>query len=233
MDNLKNIKDPLTQLIEIDTLRKNSPILDAAFKGAFNIKEGGGIGEMIPKLKELGIDKVIDKVAQALPAIAARLTGRAAPGMMPPSPEMMAPQVTTQGQEMPPPMRPPTPEELQALEGQHLPPDQTNPEQAGQPPESGPPPGYSNMDIVASEPPKVEAPAPTAPTETQRPPVAEGYSNLRLLPPPEPQGHPETQTQPVVQQPEQQPELQEERMVIEAPEEEHKTFTTGRKRKQQ
>jgi len=65
-------KDPFSQLVEFDRLRKESPVMDAALKAAFGAKEGGGIGELIPKLKELGIDKVVDKVASALGGLVMR-----------------------------------------------------------------------------------------------------------------------------------------------------------------
>jgi hypothetical protein len=87
-------KDMFSQLVELDKLRKDSPVMDAALKAAFGVKEGGGIGDLIPKLKELGVDKVVDKLATALGNLVMR------PAIPVPAPPMLPP---------------PTPEELEKL----------------------------------------------------------------------------------------------------------------------
>jgi hypothetical protein len=146
-------KDPITQLIELDMLRKNSPILDAAFKGAFGVKEGGGIGELLPKLKELGIDKVIDGAVSALKSVVIR-PPQQGPGGIPPPVD-----ITPQGI---PPVEPPSVEELQSL---HLPPEQRPPRTETVPLEDIPDNvGYSNIQKAAAV--KTETVELEQPTET-------------------------------------------------------------------
>lgn len=194
MERIRNDpkKDPITQLIELDALRKQSPILDAAFKGAFGIKEGG-IGDWIPKLKELGIDKVIDKVTSALPTIIGGLMGARQQPIPIPTPETAQQPIPG----IPGPLPAPTAEQLAALQGAHLP--------------QGPLP----------QPPMETIPIEKPESSVQERPDNVGYTNLDVPKPAEP-------TQP----------LEEETFQIPAPEEpqsqdEHKTFTTGRKPKKQ
>lgn len=59
-------KDPLTQIAALLELREKSPVYKAAFDAAFGVKEESMIGTLIPKLKELGVDKLIEKVAATL-----------------------------------------------------------------------------------------------------------------------------------------------------------------------
>jgi hypothetical protein len=218
MENVKNIKDPLTQLIELDTLRKNSPILDAAFKGAFGIS-GGGIGDMIPKLKELGIDKIIDKATQALPAIAAALMGNRGQQPIPPP----APETTTV--QIPGPLPTPTPEELKNLQEQHLP--TTTEETPVQNPDTV---GYTNLVTMPPPEKKVYTPETPTPPQTQNPDTV-GYTNLVAMPPPTKKPPEQPATEPIIIQP---PPEQTEHIEIQQPEPQThnpKAFTTGRKKK--
>lgn len=165
MESIRNIKDPLTQLIELDAMRKASPILDAAFKGAFG--GGGGIGDMIPKLKELGIDKLIDKAGQALPAIVAGFMGGRGQQPLPPPDQ----QIITQ---IPGPLPEPTPEQLKALQETRLPPENqptTQPSEPEQPQQNSDTVGYTNL--RAMPPPEPINPPPP----TQNPDTAD-YTNL-------------------------------------------------------
>ena len=102
-------KDLLSQLNDLLMLRQSSPIYKAAFDAAFGVKDESGIGNLIPKLKEMGIDKVIDKVVTL--ASSALLPPRGIPpptAIPPPTPGAI-----------PGPLPGPTPEELEKL---HLPP---------------------------------------------------------------------------------------------------------------
>ena len=68
MEQIRNekAKDPLTQIAALLELREKSPVYKAAFDAAFGVKEESMIGTLIPKLKELGVDKLIEKVAGTL-----------------------------------------------------------------------------------------------------------------------------------------------------------------------
>lgn len=102
-------KDLLSQLNELLMLRQSSPIYKAAFDVAFGVKDEGGIGNLIPKLKEMGIDKVIDKVVTTISSLVVPPRGIPPPTAIPPP---------TPGT-IPGPLPGPTPEELEKL---HLPP---------------------------------------------------------------------------------------------------------------
>lgn len=74
MERIRNEKgkDTLQQLKEIVEMRESSPIMKAAFDAAFGVQHESTIGKIIPQLKELGLDKTIEKVGGALVALATR-----------------------------------------------------------------------------------------------------------------------------------------------------------------
>lgn len=143
-------KDVITQLGELLNLRNTNAVYKAAFDAAFGVKAEGGIGDLIPKLKELGVDKVIDTVASALSGLIVRPPPGAIPTPTPPMPTGPAtPAGVSSTAQIPAPLPAPNPQELETL---RLPPT------GNQPVLSGPPPsevvaiekpdnvGYSNLE---------------------------------------------------------------------------------------
>jgi len=72
--------DWLSQMDKLLALRGKSPIYKAAFDAAFNIKDESTIGKILPQLKELGLDKFLEKVGGYLAQMVTR------PKVPPPSP---------------------------------------------------------------------------------------------------------------------------------------------------
>ena len=173
-------KDILSQLNELLMLRSANPVYKAAFDAAFGVKDEGGIGSLIPKLKELGVDKVIDKVAGVLTGIVTR-----PPAIPTPTPTEAIP--------MPNGIPPPTPPTAAELERMHLPdmaeqiPTETVPIER---PDNV---GYSNLDSNAqpAESIRIEQPQPETqaiqPIQEQPnlriPDYGTDNTNLRTLPP--------------------------------------------------
>jgi hypothetical protein len=93
-------KDVITQMGDLLNMRNTNPVYKAAFDAAFGIKDESGWASMIPKLKELGVDQVINKLTNVLGSVFVR------PPSIPP-PTAPAP--------IPAPMPVPTAEELQKL----------------------------------------------------------------------------------------------------------------------
>ena len=188
-------KDVITQLGELLNLRSTNPVYKAAFDAAFGVKEGG-IGDLIPKLKELGVDKVIDKVASALSGLIVRPPPGAIPTPTPPMPTgPTTPTGVSPTAQIPAPLPAPNPQELESL---RLPPT------GNQPVPSGPPPS----EVVAIE-----------------KPDNIGYSNLEAF-----QGKSEEIVKvptPIEQEPQITPE--EQHTPVQQPQEESRSFTTGRK----
>ena len=73
IERIRNDKsgDLMTQLQKIVELRKD-PIYKAAFDVAWGIKEESAIGKLIPQLKELGMDKVAERILNFLGGMVAR-----------------------------------------------------------------------------------------------------------------------------------------------------------------
>lgn len=186
-------KDPISQLIELDKLRHESPILDAAFKGAFGIKEGG-LSDLIPKLKEIGIGPLIDKVGQILPTLATGLMGGGKRAPPPPPP----------GTSVPGPMPEPTAEQLQQLANTSLEEEEGEEIQVEQQ-EVPDTVGYTNLSIMQT-PPKQAQTNPSQPTRPATPtkstpqqnPETVGYTNLVSMPPPSKKAVPPPKTEPAV-----------------------------------
>lgn len=186
-------KDVITQLGELLNLRNTNPVYKAAFDAAFGVKEGG-IGDLIPKLKELGVDKVIDKVASALSGLIVRPPPGAIPTPTPPMPTgPTTPTGVSPTAQIPAPLPAPNPQELESL---RLPPT------GNQPVPSGPPPS----EVVAIE-----------------KPDNIGYSNLEAF---------QRKSEEIVKVPtpiEQEPQITPEEQQPSQPQEEPRSFTTGRK----
>lgn len=206
LERIKNEprKDVIAQMGELLNMRNTNPVYKAAFDAAFGVKEGG-IGDILPKLKDLGVDKVIDKVVGLLGSLVTR----------PAIPQPTIPQPTMEGQQaipLPGPMPQPTPEDLAKLSQTGLP-QQLVPRPTQQiVPIERPqeiisiekPAGYTNLDRDA------------AGERIQLPTEAVGYTNLDRKPEPKPE-QPQQPAQPSIQEPE----------VI-LPTDDQKVWTTGR-----
>jgi hypothetical protein len=112
-------KDVIAQMGELLTMRNTNPVYKAAFDAAFGVKDEGGIGGMIPKLKELGVDKIIDTVVKVASGFLTRPPQEGAGAI--PAPDQSMPQqypmpvAVPESAVMPPPMAVPTAEELSNL----------------------------------------------------------------------------------------------------------------------
>jgi hypothetical protein len=210
-------KDVIAQMGELLTMRNTNPVYKAAFDAAFGIKDGGGIGDLLPKLKDLGIDKVIDRVVSVLGSLVSRPQ---IPQPTIPQPTILEPQ---QAIPMPGPMAQPTPAELQKLSQTGLP--QTPGQPVRQPPETiqlekPDNVGYSNLEVEKPPEERVQIPAPSESIQIPAPPEKQlGYSNLDKI------KEPTQPSQPI--QPSQQPTVQEPEVI---PPDEAKVWTAGRPR---
>jgi len=173
-------KDTIEQIAKLMELRKTSPVYKAAFDIAFGVTEESTIGKLIPQLKALGVDKLIEKVAATLGAAIMKPKVPTPSAIPAPTPITLPPGQTRL------PGLPPTPtgpqQPAQRLEDLTLPgtqktpqtreytPTPTPPETATQPqttkpsvlPESAI--GYTNIDREKQE---KKAPSPPRKTETQ------------------------------------------------------------------
>uniref|UniRef100_A0A6M3IDQ7 Uncharacterized protein n=1 Tax=viral metagenome TaxID=1070528 RepID=A0A6M3IDQ7_9ZZZZ len=68
MQRIKDSKDksPVDQLAALVELRDTNPVYKAAFNAVMGVKEESMLGKIIPQLKEMGLDKVIENVGGAL-----------------------------------------------------------------------------------------------------------------------------------------------------------------------
>lgn len=87
-------KDTIKQMAELISLRDANPVYKAAFDAAFGVKNEGTLGKLIPQLKELGVDKLVERVGGFLwgmvsppkiPAPGAPGAGASIPAPSPPS----------------------------------------------------------------------------------------------------------------------------------------------------
>jgi hypothetical protein len=101
-------KDVIQQMGDLLNMRNTNPVYKAAFDAAFGVKDESGIGNLIPKLKELGIDKVIDKVTGMLGSVFIRPPEIPQPTPPAPTPAGSTPQI-------PAPLPTPNPQELEKL----------------------------------------------------------------------------------------------------------------------
>lgn len=81
-------KDMLAQLQEIVSLRDQSPIMKAAFDTAFGVQQESMIGKILPQLKDLGIDKVIQDIVSTAKNI---ISKPAVPAPKPVTPSLVIP----------------------------------------------------------------------------------------------------------------------------------------------
>jgi len=181
-------KDTLKQLDELIRLRSTSPVYKAAFDAATGTTSETIIGKLIPQLKELGVDKLIDRIGGLLigavqkpkipepgaPAIPSP-TPITLPGGQPAPTGTVPPGIVTA-----PPQPPGTP-----LENLRLPPAPNAP---SQPPSqhAAPPP----KEFTATPQPPETVTKPQSTVKTEQPESAIGYTNLSRpqeeKPPPEP-----------------------------------------------
>jgi len=179
-------KDTLKQLDELIKLRTTSPVYKAAFDAATGVTSETMIGKLIPQLKELGVDKLIERIGGLLVGAAQKpkIPEPGAPAIPSPTP-ITLPGAQSTGAVPPgivtaPPQPPGTP-----LENLRLPPA----------------PGVATSQPAAqsAEPPKEFSATPQPPEtvtkpqttgKTEQPESAIGYTNLSRpqeeKPPPEP-----------------------------------------------
>ena len=224
IERIRNDKsgDMMTQLQKIVEMRKD-PIMKAAFDAAWGVKEESAIGKLIPQLKELGMDKVAERILNFLGGMVAR------PKIPSPAEAAMMPTI-------PPPL-PITPQSLESLKLPSLTPTtQPTGTQITQsptgtlPPQPTPPPTYYVPPLQTQQPRPLTETVPSIPPEDQI-----GYTNINR---PEEE---ETVTveMPVTEETPQNPEPAEtsatptEASTSESPSTsgEGKPFTVGRKKK--
>ena len=211
--------DLLTQLTKFIDLRNSSPVYKAAFDAAFGVKEESAIGKLIPQLKELGMDKVAERILNFLGGMVAR------PKIPSPAEAAMMPAT------IPPPL-PIGPQSLEQLKLPSLPPaaTPTTMPTGTIPPQPTPPPTYYVPQPQAQQPRPLTETVPAVSPEDQI-----GYTNINR---PEEE---ETVTveMPVTEETPQNPEPAEtsatptEASTSESPSTsgEGKPFTVGRKKK--
>ena len=215
IERIRNDKsgDMMTQLQKIVEMRKD-PIMKAAFDAAWGIKEESAIGKLIPQLKELGMDKVAERILNFLGGMVAR-------------PKIPSP---AEAAAIPPPL-PITPQSLESLKLPSLTPTTQSPTgtQITQsptgtlPPQPTPPPTYYVPPSQTQQPRPLTETIPSVPPEDQM-----GYTNIN---------RPEEEETVTVEMPETietppttSPETQTQTETTEEPYV-GKPFTTGRRKK--
>lgn len=170
-------KGPLTQIAELLKMRDESPVYKAAFDAAFGVKNESMIGQLIPQLKELGVDKLADRVGTFLIDLVKkpRVPAPGPVGLPPPAPLI------------PPPGGLPVPSPLQQMTGGQPPTIIEIPAPAPNTPleNLSLPPATSNTPKPEKEPQFTATPKPPAAVTKMQPPQtpklpenAIGYSNL-------------------------------------------------------
>lgn len=215
IERIRNDKsgDMMTQLQKIVEMRKD-PIMKAAFDAAWGIKEESAIGKLIPQLKELGMDKVAERILNFL-------------GGMVSKPKIPSPAEAAMQPTIPPPM-PITPEQLEALKlPTNIPSPATTQSPTGTlPPQPTTPPTYYVPPQTQQQQRPLTEIVPSIPPSDQI-----GYTNINkpteetvTVEMPETTETPEIQTPPPEQSTPEQPQQTEGNY-------EGKSFTVGRKKK--
>lgn len=165
MQRIRDQKDksPIDQLAALMEMREGNPVYKAAFNAALGVKDESTIGKLLPQLKEWGVDKVIEKVGNALAGLVIKppmpAPGAISPTVVFPPPSPLSPAgASPMGQTFTPPAG------LQTL---HLPGVQPQQPTTEKPPET---PSFT----ATPNPPE------TKPTEekTKLPDSAIGYTNF-------------------------------------------------------